>query len=111
MEKGLPQEMMTFRSRQVLKVNKGLCVGCGLCAEICPRGAISLLWGQAEIDPSRCNSCRQCMDVCPQAAIVEWVPISKDELEDVIANLKERADYLLTRIERLQLPGASSAAT
>ncbi len=95
--------MITSRSRQLLKVNKDLCVGCGLCAESCPRGAISLFWGQAEIDPSRCNSCRQCVDICPQAAIMEFVPISEAELKDVIASLKEKADHLLARIERLQL--------
>jgi len=87
----------------VLKVNKDLCVGCGLCAESCPRGAISLPWGQAEIDQNRCNSCRQCINICPQAAIMEFVPISEAELKDVIANLKEKADQLLTRIERMQL--------
>jgi len=87
----------------VLKVNKDLCVGCGLCAESCPRGAISLPWGQAEIDQNRCNSCRQCINICPQAAIMEFVPISEAELKDVIANLKEKAEQLLTRIERLQL--------
>jgi len=87
----------------VLKVNKDLCVGCGLCAQSCPRGAISLPWGQAEIDQNRCNSCRQCIDICPQAAIMEFVPISEAELKDVIANLKEKADQLLTRIERLRL--------
>jgi ferredoxin len=87
----------------MLKVNKNLCVGCGLCAQSCPRGAISLPWGQAEIDQNRCNSCRQCIDICPQAAIMEFVPISEAELKDVIANLKEKADQLLTRIERMQL--------
>jgi len=34
---------------------------------------------------------------------MEFVPISEAELKDVIANLKEKADQLLTRIERLQL--------
>lgn len=95
--------MTTSRSTQDLKVNKDLCVGCGLCADSCPRGAISLFWGRAEIDHGKCNSCRLCIDVCAQAAIVEWVAISKDELGDVIASLKEKADHLLARIERLQL--------
>jgi len=93
--------MTTSRIKQVLKVNKDLCVGCGLCAESCPRGAISLFWGQAEIDPSRCNSCRLCLGVCPKGAIVERIPVSAEELMATVANLKQQTDTLLERIERL----------
>jgi len=95
--------MIATGARKVLKVNKYLCLGCGLCAESCPRGAISLFWGQAEIDSSRCNSCRQCIDVCLQGAIVEGVATTKDELNDIVISLKEKADHLLGRIERQQL--------
>jgi len=86
----------------MLQVRKDLCLGCGLCAQNCPQQAISLLWGQAEIDRSRCNLCRQCLEVCPQDAIVDKVPVSEDELQTTLVTLKQRADELVTRIERLK---------
>jgi len=86
----------------MLQVRKDLCLGCGLCAQNCPQQAISLLWGQAEIDQSRCNLCRQCLEVCPQGAIVDKVPVSEDELQATLVTLKQRADELVTRIERLK---------
>ena len=102
MEEGLPQEMITPGAPTALKVNKDLCVGCGLCAESCPRGAISLPWGQAEIDQNRCDCCRSCVEVCPQGAIVERIPVSEKELMATIASLRQQTDELLERIERLK---------
>jgi len=86
----------------MLQVRKDLCLGCGLCAENCPQQAISLLWGQAEIDQSRCNQCRLCIEVCPQGVIVEIVPVSKDELQTTVGCLKQRTNDLIERIERLK---------
>ena len=86
----------------MLQVRKDLCLGCGLCAQNCPRGAILLLWSQAEIDQSRCNSCRLCVEVCPQGAIVERIPVSKEEITTTVASLKQHTDDLLERIERLK---------
>ncbi|HUV57049.1 MAG TPA: 4Fe-4S binding protein [Dehalococcoidales bacterium] len=40
----------------MLQVRKDLCLGCGLCAQNCPQQAISLLWGQAEIEPEQMQS-------------------------------------------------------
>lgn len=86
----------------MLQTRKDLCLGCGLCAQSCPRGAISLPWGQAEIDQSRCNSCRLCLEICPQGAIVEIIPVSQEELKTTISSLKQQTDDLLGRIERLR---------
>ena len=86
----------------MLQVRKDLCLGCGLCAQNCPAQAISLFWGQAEIDPNKCNLCRLCLQVCPQGAIVEMVPVSSDELPTIVASLKQKADELIERIERLK---------
>ena len=86
----------------MLRVGKDLCVGCGLCTESCPRGAISLQFGQAWIDKTRCNRCGICLDVCPQGAIVEQAPVSKDELKATISSLKQRTNELAERIESLR---------
>ena len=86
----------------MLRVRKDLCLGCGTCVESCPQGAISLLWGQAEINQNRCNSCGLCLDVCPEGAIVESVPVSRGVLVSTVAGLKQQTDDLLARIETLR---------
>jgi formate hydrogenlyase subunit 6/NADH:ubiquinone oxidoreductase subunit I len=85
-----------------LRVRRDVCIGCGLCAETCPRQAISIQWGQAQIDQGRCNHCGLCLDVCPQGAIVELVPISKGKLEATVTSLRQKADELIERIENLK---------
>lgn len=51
-------------------VDDQLCIGCGTCLRVCPRGAISMDGGVASIDPSLCAGCAVCMPVCPVNAIV-----------------------------------------
>ena len=86
----------------MLQVRKDLCLGCGLCAQNCPRQAIWLLGEQAEIDQNRCNLCRLCVTVCPQGAIVEMVLVSKDELQATVITLRQRTEDLIESIERLR---------
>jgi len=87
----------------MLQVRKDLCVGCGLCLESCPRGAISLKFGQARIDRVKCNRCGLCLNVCPQGAIVEFAPVSQADLATAVGSLKLKADDLVERIEKLRL--------
>ncbi len=50
------------------RLEPSACVGCGRCAEVCPREAITP--GQPpRIDMDRCVGCFCCAEVCPQGAI------------------------------------------
>jgi ferredoxin len=91
-----------LKDNLVLRVRKDLCLGCGLCTESCPRQAISLRSGQAQIDQGRCNRCGLCLDVCPQGAIIELTPVSRRELQATVAGLRDRAWDIITRIDKLK---------
>ncbi|RLC93408.1 MAG: hypothetical protein DRI39_05765 [Chloroflexi bacterium] len=86
----------------MLRVRPDMCLGCGLCTQECPTGAISLRSRLAHIDQRRCNHCGICVDVCPQGAIVESMPVSEQSLKCVLSELKRQTDDLLARIDRLR---------
>ena len=91
-----------MKDNLVLRVRKDLCLGCGLCAENCPRQAISLQSGLAQIDPNRCNHCGLCLDVCPQGAVIELIPVARRELQATVIGLKSRTEDAIARIEKLK---------
>jgi len=93
---------MVSKENRVLRVRKDLCLSCGLCAETCPRQAISLQSGQAQIDQNRCNQCGLCLEVCHQGAIIELTPVSMRELQATVTGLKSRTEDIITRIEKLK---------
>ena len=82
-------------------------MGCGLCAQICPEGAISILGGQAEINRGLCNSCRLCLVECPQGAIVDKVYVSAEDLKATVVDLRQQADNILKMVDRLKSRSAS----
>jgi len=54
----------------IAKVNKELCVGCGICIKICPYNAITKdEEGLAEIMEAVCKGCGLCGATCPEKAI------------------------------------------
>ena len=79
-----------------------MCVGCGLCRENCSQEAISVQSGKAWIDRMRCNHCGICLNICPQGAIIEYIPVSQADLAITVGSLKQKADGLIERIEKLR---------
>ena len=54
------------------------CHACGVCLEVCPRGAIRIEDSggrpKAGITPASCDLCLACLEVCPVEAIKEPYP-------------------------------------
>jgi len=56
--------------RQIIKINEEQCNGCGLCAEACHEGAISMIDGKAKlVRDDYCDGLGNCLPVCPTGAI------------------------------------------
>jgi ferredoxin len=56
--------------RQIIKIDKDKCDGCGLCAETCHEGAIGMVDGKAELlRDDYCDGLGNCLPVCPTGAI------------------------------------------
>ncbi len=50
-------------------VDEKLCIGCGLCEEICPYGAPRIEEGKSKIREILCRGCGSCAAECPKLAI------------------------------------------
>jgi uncharacterized protein (DUF362 family)/Pyruvate/2-oxoacid:ferredoxin oxidoreductase delta subunit len=50
-------------------IDRETCTACGLCADMCPAGAISFEGGGAVVDRRLCTSCLCCHEACPEGAV------------------------------------------
>jgi ferredoxin len=56
--------------RQIIKIDKDKCDGCGLCVSACHEGAIGMVDGKAELlRDDYCDGLGNCLPVCPTGAI------------------------------------------
>jgi ferredoxin len=60
---------MLASSGYVAHLDTSLCAGCGLCAEYCQFGAISVDDGHSVVDLGACMGCGVCVSKCPQEAL------------------------------------------
>lgn len=77
----------------MVNVDKCTCVGCGACADICPKSCIKMQpneegFNYPVIDKQSCISCNKCESVCPAVNEIEsltpreaWAAYSKNEAE------------------------------
>lgn len=50
-------------------INTAVCCGCGACAKACPRKAIKIDMGNAQINYDLCDTCGSCAAACKLRAI------------------------------------------
>lgn len=53
----------------MIQVIRERCTGCGTCVSVCPKGAMFVAEGYADVDENLCSSCGLCIEACPEGAI------------------------------------------
>ena len=67
---------MVMKQTKRAVVNRELCVACGSCVKVCPKGAIRVYKGlYARVDEDLCIGCGRCAAECP-AAIIEMEEVA-----------------------------------
>ena len=79
---------ITLRSQ----IDHAVCIGCGICAKVCPTLAISIVNKKAVVDASKCLACANCHQRCPVEAVTL---VSLDEPFTVSVEVKEAARHCI----------------
>ena len=68
------------------------CVGCGACLKACPKNAIIIRDGRAQVNRALCDNCGACVDVCPMGVYeMSGRTVSVSEILETVS--KDRAYY------------------
>lgn len=71
----------------ILQIDESSCIGCGLCSEKCPFGALAVE-DVARLEPVKCMGCGICVVSCPEDALV-MVRRPEDEIETPVVTESE----------------------
>ena len=78
-------------------VKEDLCIGCGLCAAICPQGNLAMTWNRfgeynaSEIKPCT-TDCGLCQKVCPFGGLEEDESTIGERLYGAVPGIQHRSE-------------------
>lgn len=60
------------------------CIGCGICVEKCPKGALKKEGTKVLFDPAKCVQCDTCIHVCPHDSTPRTKVMTPEEVYEVV---------------------------